>query len=273
MVQPWLEKITGRIAVSDFARRVQVEHLGGDAVIIPNGVHVAAFAEGPPLPGYARGSTGRRSASSAGSTSRARGWRSCSRRCGCVVRGARAPGCSSPAAATGRGLRALSARTCAAHVAPARRGLRGGQGRVPAAVDVYCAPNLAGRVLRHRPHRGDGRRRPGRRQRPGRVRPGARATATAGVLVPRGDAGAWPGRCRDCSPTRRGGPSSTARAARVAAELRLGVAGPAHPAPSTRPSSPPTAAASCTAATRTTTVAGEPPAGDADVRCCGRGQR
>ncbi|WP_369137783.1 glycosyltransferase family 4 protein [Modestobacter versicolor] len=54
-VRPWLEKISGRIAVSDFARRVQVEHLGGDAVVIPNGVHVPAFAEGPPLPGYARG--------------------------------------------------------------------------------------------------------------------------------------------------------------------------------------------------------------------------
>jgi phosphatidylinositol alpha-mannosyltransferase len=56
-VRPWLEKITGRIAVSDFARRVQVEHLGGDAVVIPNGVHVDAFAEGPPLPGYTRGGT------------------------------------------------------------------------------------------------------------------------------------------------------------------------------------------------------------------------
>ncbi|MBB3675527.1 glycosyltransferase family 4 protein [Modestobacter versicolor] len=55
-VRPWLEKISGRIAVSDFARRVQVEHLGGDAVVIPNGVHVPAFAEGPPLPGHARGS-------------------------------------------------------------------------------------------------------------------------------------------------------------------------------------------------------------------------
>jgi phosphatidyl-myo-inositol alpha-mannosyltransferase len=53
--RPWLEKVTGRIAVSDFARRVQVEHLGGDAVVIPNGVHVPAFAEGPSLPGYARG--------------------------------------------------------------------------------------------------------------------------------------------------------------------------------------------------------------------------
>ncbi|WP_309229635.1 glycosyltransferase family 4 protein [Blastococcus sp. TML/M2B] len=50
VVRPWLERISGRIAVSDFARRVQVEHLGGDAVIIPNGVHVDAFAEGPSLP-------------------------------------------------------------------------------------------------------------------------------------------------------------------------------------------------------------------------------
>src|SRR3954447_19010695 len=58
VVRPWLERISGRIAVSDFARRVQVEHLGGDAVIIPNGVHVAAFAEGPFLPGYTRGVDG-----------------------------------------------------------------------------------------------------------------------------------------------------------------------------------------------------------------------
>ena len=53
--RPWLERVTGRIAVSDFARRVQVEHLGGDAVIIPNGVHVPAFATGPTLPGRRRG--------------------------------------------------------------------------------------------------------------------------------------------------------------------------------------------------------------------------
>jgi phosphatidylinositol alpha-mannosyltransferase len=58
MARPWLERISGRIAVSDFARRVQVEHLGGDAVIIPNGVHVDAFAGGPTLPGHARGVDG-----------------------------------------------------------------------------------------------------------------------------------------------------------------------------------------------------------------------
>jgi phosphatidylinositol alpha-mannosyltransferase len=58
VVRPWLERISGRIAVSEFARRVQVEHLGGDAVIIPNGVHVDFFASGPPLPGCIRGVDG-----------------------------------------------------------------------------------------------------------------------------------------------------------------------------------------------------------------------
>jgi phosphatidylinositol alpha-mannosyltransferase len=58
VARPWLERISGRIAVSDFARRVQVEHLGGDAVIIPNGVHVDFFADGPQLPGYTRGVDG-----------------------------------------------------------------------------------------------------------------------------------------------------------------------------------------------------------------------
>ena len=54
VLQPFLEKITGRIAVSDLARQVQVEHLGGDAVIIPNGVDVRFFADAPPLAGYPR---------------------------------------------------------------------------------------------------------------------------------------------------------------------------------------------------------------------------
>lgn len=47
-----LERITGRIAVSDLARRVQVEHLGGGGVEIPNGVAVAKFATATPLPGW-----------------------------------------------------------------------------------------------------------------------------------------------------------------------------------------------------------------------------
>jgi phosphatidylinositol alpha-mannosyltransferase len=47
-----LEKITARIAVSDLARRVQVEHLDGGAWEIPNGVAVAKFADAVPLPGW-----------------------------------------------------------------------------------------------------------------------------------------------------------------------------------------------------------------------------
>jgi phosphatidyl-myo-inositol alpha-mannosyltransferase len=39
-----MEKVTARIAVSPSARRVQVRHLGGDAIEIPNGVDVAALA-------------------------------------------------------------------------------------------------------------------------------------------------------------------------------------------------------------------------------------
>ena len=54
VLQPFLEKITARIAVSALARRVQVEHLGGDAVEIPNGVDVEFFERAEPLPGYPR---------------------------------------------------------------------------------------------------------------------------------------------------------------------------------------------------------------------------
>lgn len=54
VLQPFTEKITARIAVSALARRVQVEHLGGDAVEIPNGVDVGFFADAKPLDGYPR---------------------------------------------------------------------------------------------------------------------------------------------------------------------------------------------------------------------------
>jgi len=47
-----LERITARIAVSALARKVQVEHLGGGAVEIPNGVSVARFAGAERLPGW-----------------------------------------------------------------------------------------------------------------------------------------------------------------------------------------------------------------------------
>jgi phosphatidylinositol alpha-mannosyltransferase len=52
ILQPVLEKITGRIVVSDLARKVQVEHLGGSGWEIPNGVAVSKFASAEPLPGW-----------------------------------------------------------------------------------------------------------------------------------------------------------------------------------------------------------------------------
>ncbi|KUJ50103.1 alpha-(1-2)-phosphatidylinositol mannosyltransferase [Streptomyces albus subsp. albus] len=50
ILQPALEKISARIAVSEYARRTLVEHLGGDAVVIPNGVDVEFFAAARPRP-------------------------------------------------------------------------------------------------------------------------------------------------------------------------------------------------------------------------------
>jgi phosphatidyl-myo-inositol alpha-mannosyltransferase len=47
-----LEKIDGRIAVSEAARSTFVEHLGGDAVLIPNGVATRRYRHGEPFDGW-----------------------------------------------------------------------------------------------------------------------------------------------------------------------------------------------------------------------------
>jgi phosphatidylinositol alpha-mannosyltransferase len=52
MLRSALEKINGRIAVSEAARATLVRHLGGDAVLIPNGVTVRRFEKAEPLPGW-----------------------------------------------------------------------------------------------------------------------------------------------------------------------------------------------------------------------------
>ncbi|PRH77142.1 alpha-(1-2)-phosphatidylinositol mannosyltransferase [Streptomyces solincola] len=58
ILQPALEKISARIAVSEYARRTLVEHLGGDAVVIPNGVDVDFFAEAEPREEWQGGTLG-----------------------------------------------------------------------------------------------------------------------------------------------------------------------------------------------------------------------
>ena len=58
LMQPALEKISARIAVSEYARRTLVEHFGGDAVVIPNGVDVGFFADAEPRPEWSGGTIG-----------------------------------------------------------------------------------------------------------------------------------------------------------------------------------------------------------------------
>ncbi|MFI6425883.1 glycosyltransferase family 4 protein [Promicromonospora sp. NPDC050880] len=52
LVRQSLEKIAARIAVSEDARRTLVDHLGGDAVVIPNGVYTQQFASSPRRPAW-----------------------------------------------------------------------------------------------------------------------------------------------------------------------------------------------------------------------------
>jgi phosphatidyl-myo-inositol alpha-mannosyltransferase len=52
ILEPALEKIGARIAVSEAARRTLVAHVGGDAVLIPNGVFVDRFVSGWPEPAW-----------------------------------------------------------------------------------------------------------------------------------------------------------------------------------------------------------------------------
>ena len=52
VVRTGMEKINGRIAVSEAARTTLVEHIGGDAVVIPNGVATRRFRKAEPLPGW-----------------------------------------------------------------------------------------------------------------------------------------------------------------------------------------------------------------------------
>ncbi|MFF1822746.1 glycosyltransferase family 4 protein [Kribbella sp. NPDC058245] len=47
LLRPALEKIDARIAVSENARSMMVQHVGGEAVVIPNGLYTARFKGSP----------------------------------------------------------------------------------------------------------------------------------------------------------------------------------------------------------------------------------
>lgn len=50
LLRPAMEKISARIAVSEAARSTLVQHLGGEPVVIPNGLDCASFAAANPRP-------------------------------------------------------------------------------------------------------------------------------------------------------------------------------------------------------------------------------
>jgi len=52
LLGPTLDKIAVRIAVSELARHTLVQHLGGTAVVVPNGLFVERFAGRAPDPAY-----------------------------------------------------------------------------------------------------------------------------------------------------------------------------------------------------------------------------
>lgn len=52
IAQTVMEKVSARIAVSPAAKQTMIDHLGGDAVIIPNGVDVSSFARATPKMGW-----------------------------------------------------------------------------------------------------------------------------------------------------------------------------------------------------------------------------
>lgn len=54
VLRPSMEKLAARIAVSESARTTLVRHLGGDPVVIPNGIHAGRFAAASPVPGWQR---------------------------------------------------------------------------------------------------------------------------------------------------------------------------------------------------------------------------
>ena len=190
VLQLVLEKITARIAVSELARKVQVEHLGGGAVEIPNGVAVARFAAAAPLPGWP-GEGGR--ARLPGPVHRAaQGLPVLLRRRSSTLAPRSGPGCGCwwPARATATSCTTTCPADLRDRIDVPGHGLRGGQGADAAQRRRLRGAEHRRRVVRHDPHRGDG----GRHRRCvasdldafRRVLDGGRA----GALFPTGDAAA-----------------------------------------------------------------------------------
>ena len=228
-LRPSLEKIRGRIAVSEEARATVRTHLGGEAFIIPNGVDVARFSEAPQRPDWL-GTAERPTLAFLGRVDEPRK--------GLRVRAARAArrcstrtperGCSSPGPATPRDLLRDADPRAAAAAEVLGCGVRPRQGG--AAAFGRRLPRAAHRrgELRHRPRRGDGGGCAGRRLRPRRLHRGPRRRPHRGPVREGVGRRAVAGRRR---PPRRPGPAGRAALvrARPGPGLRLGGRGrPGH---------------------------------------------
>ena len=201
-----LEKINGRIAVSEAARTTLVEHIGGDAVVIPNGVATRRYRKAEPLPGWpgpggAIGFLGRLDESRKGLAVLLKAFE---------ILGPERPGLrllvAGPAADADEVLHRVPAEPAGPGGA-ARAGQRGRQGPRAALGRRVLLAEHRRRVVRHRHRRGDGGRPAHRGQRHRRVPPGAGRRRGGGAVRHRGRPATWPGRPGACWTTRRAAPS------------------------------------------------------------------
>ncbi|GAA3072341.1 hypothetical protein GCM10020000_66360 [Streptomyces olivoverticillatus] len=171
ILQPALEKISARIAVSEYARRTLVEHLGGDAVVIPNGVDVDFFARAEPRPEWQGTGCAASGESDAPATIGFMG-RIDEPRKGLPVLMralpkilAERPGTRLLVAGRGDEEEAVAVLPPEMRSSVEFLGMVSDEdkARLLRSVDVYVAPQHRRRVLRHHPRRGDvgGRSRPG----------------------------------------------------------------------------------------------------------------
>ena len=186
ILRPALEKISARIAVSEPARATLVQHLGGEPVVIPNGLFVDRFAVARPRPQWR---TGDGTVSFLGRLDEPRKGLAVLLQAFPTIWRAR-PGVRLLVA--GRGDIDGGAGSAAGGVPVRgdlpRRDRRPDEGRDVRELGRVRRTADRWRVVRHRAGRGDGRRRAGARERPRRVPPGRGRRAGWGGCSTVGDA-------------------------------------------------------------------------------------
>ena len=235
VVRTGLEKINGRIAVSEAARTTLVEHIGGDAVVIPNGVATRRYRKADPLPGWpgpggAIGFLGRLDEPRKGLPVLLKAFE---------ILGPQRPGLRLLIAGPAADAEEVLHRVPAGPARPggaARAGQRGGQGPRAALGRRVLLAEHRRRVVRHRDRRGDGGRAcpswPATSTRSGRCCAAGRRASCSPPATP----ATWPARPAGCWTTRPGGPRCPPRRS-PRWPTTTGRSSPAPCPASTRPSS------------------------------------